>query len=155
MVIRSQPFQVARLQLAYLSVSEYARQFWWYVATIPAFGLLLLIVGDNTMKVIGMMAMLWPLSLPARALYATRRSARLFLGRTEAEFREDGIYFRPESGKGLRLDRGSIHDMFVRKEWLVFRTRKFQFIPIPREAISDQDLPKIVEWVVDQGEDED
>ena len=128
-------------------MSEYARQFWWYVATIPVFGLVLMVVGDGSMRAIGMMGMLWPLSLPARALFATRKSANLFVKKTEAEVREDGVYFKPETGQGLRLARTSVHDVFMRKEWVIFRTRKFQFIPVPRNAFDEADLAKITAWV--------
>ena len=144
--LRSKPFQVAPLQLAYVSVYEYARQFWWYVSIVPVFGLLLLVLGRGVLQGAGMMALLWPLSLPVRAIYASRKSRKLFGSPTEAEFREDGVYFHPLGGKGLRLDRGSIRALFVRKEWIVVSTRMLHFIPIPRESFAEADLESLSTW---------
>ncbi len=145
-VVRSKPFQVAPLQLAYVSVYEYARQFWWYVSIVPFFGLLMLVFGRGVLQGAGMMGLLWPVSLPVRALFASRKSRKLFGSPTQAEFKEDGVYFHPESGKGLRLDRGSIRTMYIRKEWVVLSTRMLHFIPIPREALADADLESLSAW---------
>ncbi|RYG49270.1 hypothetical protein EON79_01930, partial [bacterium] len=50
------PYRLSPSELVRVAALEYFRSFWWYVAIVPAFGVIALIFGDNFLRAIGMMA---------------------------------------------------------------------------------------------------
>lgn len=115
---------------------EYARAFWWYVAIIPIFGVFAILFGDGLIRGIGMMALLWPLSIPARAVVSTGKARRLFGAGVRARIEEDGLYIVPNQPevKGLRLKWTAIRDVVEREDWALVRTRRFGFVPVPLQV---------------------
>jgi hypothetical protein len=136
--IRTNPYELNRLELSLLSAKEYLRMFWWYVAIVPAFGLLLLIFTTGPLQVIGLMAMLWPLTIPGRAFITSSRSSRLFTQPCYMEADESQVVFYSvaREPKQLRyvIRAVEIRDTVDRGGLLLLRTRKLGFAPIKKAA---------------------
>lgn len=153
------PYRLTRTELAYLSAREYLRSFWWFVVAVPLFGVIAVLFGEGVLKVIGMTALLWPFSIPARSILATRRASRLLTGGCRLFAFPDRLEFRGETpaanGKPYRMivNQSEVRDVVRRKEYLLVRTYRFSFVPITvaafeseaqaeafREALSNKDI---------------
>ncbi len=55
------------------------------------------------MRYLGALMILWPITIPGRALVITSDQKKLYLRRTVATVREDGIYLDPEGGTPTRI----------------------------------------------------
>lgn len=135
--MRSEPYQIDRFTLAAVATREYLKQFWWYVAIIPTFGLLCLIFGFGPLRVIGITALMWPLTIPGRAALTTGKTGRLFAQGTVASWDDQAIYFHAPDGGGMKLEWAVVRKVVINGNFLVFRTRRLGFIPIPLSALSD------------------
>ena len=89
--------------MAYLAVAIYLRTYWWFASIVPAFGIAWLFLMPPSLKAIGLMALLWPLSLPARAILATTKAGRLLEKGTRASLEEETLFLHGEEGGGFRL----------------------------------------------------
>ncbi len=144
--IRTNPYQLNRIELSFLSAKEYLRMFWWYVAIVPVFGLGLVIFATGPLQMIGMMAMMWPLTIPGRAFLTSSRSSRLFTQPCFMQADENQIAFYSEATepkqKRYVLRAVEIRDVIERGDLLLVRTRKLGFAPIKRDAFP---APKVEE----------
>jgi hypothetical protein len=130
--------------MSLLSAKEYFRMFWWFAAVIPLFGLFMLIFGRGPLQVIGLMGLLWPLTIPGRSFLSSSKSSRLFTRPCEMEADEEKITFSnvPTALKPLRftIRAMDIRDIAERGDLLLIRTRRLGFAPIRREAfLSSED----------------
>lgn len=146
-VIQTRPYVVSRLRLAYLAAEEYFRTFWFFVVAIPLGGLALLAFGDATIKAIGVFAILWPASIPARAIIISTKASRLFSSGVVMRAGDEEIEFlgtKPaKSGKPMRLaiPRHMIRGVVQRQGMLLLRTYRLTFVPIDPGAFEgDGDL---------------
>jgi len=144
--VETQPYRLSRLELAYVAIAEYVGSFWWIIAVIPAFGVGALIFGEGLLKVIGMMAILWPISIPARSILTTTKSSRLFVGGCRMVATEDRLEFFGEvpgpSGKPYRMTVPAIQirDLVERRDLMLVRTTRLGFAPVRPEAFAtDED----------------
>jgi hypothetical protein len=155
--IRTRPFHLNRIELSLLSATEYLRMFWWYVAIIPAFGLALLIFATGPLQMIGLPALLWPLTIPGRSFLTSSKSSRLFTQPCTMEADEAGVTFYSVSTqpKQLRyvLDAVQIRDCVDRGDLLLIRTRKLGFAPVKKAAFRApqdvQDFQMLVQEMVE------
>jgi hypothetical protein len=141
--VRSGEYQIDRFTLARISVTEYVRQFWWYIAIVPLFGLVAVIFGFGPLRVIGITAMLWPLTIPGRAVLSTGKAAKLFRAGTYATWDETAIYFHAANGGGMKLEWMAVRAVVLSGAFLVFRTRRLGFVPIPLAALSDTQIEQL------------
>ncbi len=136
--IRTNVFHLNRLELSLLSATEYLRMFWWYVAIVPTFGLGLLIFADGALRAIGMMAVLWPLTIPGRAFMTSSKSSRLFTQPCFMQADGDEIVFYSEATEPKRrryvIRSVEIRDLVERGDLLLLRTRRLGFAPIKKAA---------------------
>lgn len=124
--------------MAYLGVAQYLRSFWWFVAIIPLFGLIATIVGSGILRGMGIFALLWPFSLPARAIVATSRTGKLLERGAWASF-EDGLFFlHGEEGQGFKLRLSSVRRIDRRMGFLVLVIPRGAFLAIPLRAASEE-----------------
>ena len=135
--MRSESYQIDRFTLATVATREYLKQFWWYVAIIPTFGLLCLIFGYGPIQVIGVTALMWPLTIPGRAALTTGKTGRLFAQGTYVTWDDRALYFHATDGGGMKLEWAVIRKVVINGNFLVFRTRRLGFIPIPLASITD------------------
>jgi len=136
--VRTESFRVSRLSLAYLGVAQYLRSFWWFVAIIPLFGLIATIVGSGILRGMGLFALLWPFSLPARAIVATSRTGKLLERGVWASFEDGVLYLHGEEGQGSKLRLSSVRRIDQRMGFLVLVLPRGAFLALPLHAISDE-----------------
>ena len=143
--MRTEPFRVPRLALAYLGVAQYLRTYWWFAAIIPGFGLGLLLFGPGVMKAMGLMALLWPLSLPARAIFATSKAGRLLQRGAWASLEGGTLYLHGEDGDGLRLSLETPRRIDRTRGFLVFVLARGDFVALPLSVLSEAFLAALDE----------
>ena len=137
-MIKTNPFAIPPSRLAYLYAEEYVRSFWWMFIGIPISGLVvLLLVPGAIAKYIGMVCLLWPVTIPARAVLLSRKISKVLSKPTTAEFREDGIYFEGQDIRSRALW-STIRNAEVRKEYLILRTRKLSVLLVPMSSIPEE-----------------
>ena len=133
--MRTAPFRVSRLALAYLGVAQYLRTYWWFAAIIPGFGLALVLFGPTIMKAMGFMALLWPLGLPARAIFATSKAGKLLQEGAWASLEDGTLYLHGEAGDGLRLNLAAARRVERRRGFLVVVLARGDFVAVPLAGI--------------------
>jgi hypothetical protein len=131
LTMRTEVFRVSRLALAYLAVAQYVRTYWWFVAIIPAFGLVTLAWGSGVLRAMGLMALLWPMSLPARAIFATSKAGKLLERGAWASVEEGVLYLHGEEGKGLKMSLSSIRRTDRRRGFFVLVLPRGDFAAVP------------------------
>jgi hypothetical protein len=125
------------LELAYLAVAQYLRSYWWFAAIIPLFGVIALVVGSGVMQAMGTMALLWPLSLPARAIFATTKAGKLMQRGAFASLEDGTLYLHGEDGDGLKLRLERVRRMETRRGFLVFVLSIGSFVALPLRALPE------------------
>lgn len=143
--LETKPYRVSRLRLAYLTAEEYLRTFWFFVAGAPLGGLLLLFSQDRTMQAIGFFGIVWPFSIPARAIMVSCKASRLFdsgvvlrVGPEELEFLGQKA---GKSGKPLRMaiHRDMVRDVVTRQGMLLLRLYRQSIVPVDPESFASED----------------
>ena len=138
--MKTSVYRIPRTVLARYAALEYLSNFWWVAIIVPLFGIACLIFTKGLIQAIGLFAVLWPFSIPARAIVATNKSARFF-GSGVTAFVEDGvIYFGSEAGGGMKLALSRIRDARRIGDYLRIRMGLGQFVLIPVNAIPNEDL---------------
>ena len=142
-MIVTKVYRISRTEFAWLASEEYLRSFWWFAASVPAFGLIAVIVGDGALRMIGAMAILWPFSIPARSVASTSKSSRLFTIGCHVEADENEITFIGEYANEKRLrfrvETYKFKEAKRRKGMVLIRTRIPGFLPIREEAFESED----------------
>lgn len=154
-MIKSNPYSLTRTELARLASEEYVRNFWWFVASIPAFGLIAVAFGEGALRVIGIMALMWPFSIPARSVLSTSKSSRLFTQGCRVEASDEELVFIGEYRDGKRLrykvDVFRLKTVIRRKGMLIIRTRLPGFLPVREDAFSSEAEMKAFVDMVERG----
>lgn len=158
--ITTASYRLGRYELMLLTALEYLRSFWWFVIITPIFGVVAIAFGSGLLQVIGMMAVLWPFSIPARAILSTNRSARLFTGGCHLVADEDKLIFLADATEPKRLrmvlEPPAIRDAVERGRYLLVRTRRLGFAPILRSAFQGNDelvFAKMVSGMLEERDD--
>lgn len=142
MQLKTEPFRISRLQLAYLASAEYLRTLWWVIAVVPVFGIICVIFGRGLLQVIGFTAILWPFSIPARGILATGKSAKLFQDGCWAQIDQEFVTFYGATDRvpqlRWQLPLRSIRDVVCRGPLLLIRTRRLGIAPIRLDAFTDE-----------------
>jgi hypothetical protein len=138
--ITSEKYRISRIVLARLTAEEYLRSFWWFALIVPVFGITCLLFGSGLLQVIGFMAILWPFSIPARAILSSSKASKLLARGTWVRFEDQTLYFCADEGTGLKLSLNAVRDIVVRGDYLLIRMRRFGFVPILRTALPEGSL---------------
>ena len=102
--IVSETYIIGRLELAYATAALYVRTLWWALIGIPISGVLILILMPlPIMRYLGAVMILWPISIPGRAVVITVDQRKLYVRPTIASFREEGFFLDPEGGSPTRI----------------------------------------------------
>ncbi len=133
--MKTETFRVSRLQFAYLAVAQYLRTYWWFAAIVPLFGVAMLALGSGVMKVMGLMALFWPFSLPARAILATSRAGKLMEKGAWASLEDDVLYLHGTDGDGLKLALSKVRRVERRRGFLVLVLARGDFVALPLSAL--------------------
>jgi hypothetical protein len=136
--LKTRPFQVSRTRLAYLAGEEYLRTLWWFAGTVPVFGILMLIFGRGALQIIGLMGILWPISIPARGIVSTGKAGKLFSRGCFATLDEENLTFYDTSDRPTplrwKLPLSQVRDVVERRDFYLVRMRLLSFVPIPISA---------------------
>jgi len=145
----TKPYTVTPYQMSQIAIREYIRTFWFAVAAVPLFGILVLLFGGPAFRLVGLVAIVWPFSIPARSLLVTNKSAKLFRLGVVLRLLDDAIEVCGEgvqkNGKRLRLELPlhDVRDAVDRGDFLLVRTMRFGYVPIVKSAFQapeDQEL---------------
>jgi hypothetical protein len=153
--ITTDVYRVSRTELARLASVEYLRSFWWFAAPVPIAGVIAMIFGNTPMQVMGMIAFLWPFSIPARSVLITTKASRLFTNGCHLEADEDLIAFIGEytkEGKRLRypIEPYRVKSVDQRGDFMILRLRMPSLAPIRVTAFkTDDDRLNFVKLVDD------
>lgn len=146
--IQSVRFRVPRYVLARLASEEYVRTFWWFVIPVPAFGVIALAVGQGILQVVGMFAVLWPLSIPARSVLVTSKVGRALAAGLVLRLDNEKLQLVADDGGGSQLSLAAVKDLVLRNGFFLIRMRTTGFIPVPVDAFSsDEDRQRFVSGI--------
>ena len=153
-MIVSDTYSLTRTEMARLTAEEYIRRFWYIAGIVPVFGLGLLIFSSGAMQVFGMICVLWPFSIPARAVIVSTKSSRLFTASCHVEATPEEISFIGEYKDGKRLrykvDTDRLKQVIRRKGLIILWSRTFGFIPVKESAFkSEKEVEAFVTLVED------
>ncbi|MHB8636299.1 MAG: hypothetical protein ACYC96_07485 [Fimbriimonadaceae bacterium] len=102
--IVSETYIIGRLELAYATAGLYVRTLWWALIGVPISGVLILfLLPLPIMRYLGAVMVLWPITIPGRALVITSDQRKLYSRPTVATFRDDAFYLDPEGGTPTRI----------------------------------------------------
>jgi hypothetical protein len=131
--LSDQPFRVPRFILGRLAAEQYIRSFWWFVAIPPAFGVVCLFSGSQVLYAIGTFGILWPATVPARAVVITRKSARFFSQPTRLHISDKTVYFSHDAGDGMKLSLASVRKIEERHGYILLIYGIGEFVAIPAD----------------------
>ncbi len=142
-MIKTKLFSLSRTELARIASEEYIRTFWWLVAPVPVMGIIAVITARGPLQVLGMLAILWPFSIPARSVLSTTKSSRLFTGGCHVEASADQIEFIGEynkEGKRLRyaFSTDKVKEAVRRRGIIILRMRLPGISPIREDAFESE-----------------
>lgn len=138
--MRTLPFRYQGFELARIAAAEYVRGFWPVIVGVPlAGGVALAIAPNDLVRSFGFVCLMWPLTIPGRAAFVSRKTARLYREETVAAIEEGELRLYRPSGKGSRLPLTGIRGVAKHSGSLVARTRKLGFVAIPLAAFPDED----------------
>ena len=142
--IESTEYRISRSQLVYWSANEYIRRFWPAFIAFPVSGLLLLVFMPTQVGIgLGTMMILWPLSIPARAILLTGRAAKRVLSPTRMVAEGEHVYFIVNPmDLNYRVNKKSVRDVIRRKEYVCIELWKFKMIFVPLNALEDKNAVK-------------
>lgn len=142
---------MSRSQLVYWSANEYIRRFWPAFIAFPITGILLMVLMPIQVGIaLGMIMILWPMSIPARSILLTGRAAKRVLSPTKMVAEGEHLYFIVNPMElNYRVNKKSVRDVILRREYVVVELWKFKMIFVPLDAFADQsaiaDLRKFTE----------
>lgn len=138
MTLLTEPYRIPRYLLARLAAEEYVRRFWWFVLIVPLSGLIMMMIGSGLMQVIGMFAVLWPVTIPARAVLGGWKAGTFFSSGVRLSVDDEFLYFAGKNDKGMKLRIASVRSFVERYGFLILRFGIGEFVAIPLEALGDQ-----------------
>ncbi len=153
-MIVSKVFVLSRTQMARIASEEYVRMYWWFVAPLPVVGLTAVLMTTGPMQALGMLALLWPFSIPARSVLITSKPSRLFTGgcHIEANSTEVAFIAEPRDGKRLRniISLNNVRQAVRRNGVILLRMRLPGMAPIREDAFeSEEQLQAFLKLVQD------
>ena len=102
--IVSETYTILRLELAYAIAALYVRTLWWALIGLPISGVLIVILMQvPIMRYLGAVMVLWPITIPARAIVISADQRKLYIRPTIATFRDEAFYLDPEGGTPTRI----------------------------------------------------
>lgn len=128
-------YNVPRYTLVRIAALEYVRAFWWWIIVLPVFGLVAAVTATGILQVVGIIALLWPLTIPSRAFLVSSRAGRILVDGVWIGEENERLYFHPTKGNGFSMSDVSIRDIVDRGDYLVLRTKRMAFFPIPKTAV--------------------
>jgi hypothetical protein len=142
--IETSEYRISRSQLVYWSANEYIRRFWPGFIAFPIMGIILFIAMPTQVGIgLGMLLILWPMSIPARSILLTGRAAKRVLSPTRMVAEGEHLYFIVNPLEmNYRVNIKSVRDIVVRKEYIVVELWKFKMIFVPITSLNGKNSIK-------------
>lgn len=132
----TQPFTLTRLQVALASAEEYVRALWWILIPVPIFGVLALLQAPNDLiRGIGTICLVWPLTIPIRAVTASARAGAIYGQPTVFAVDDEWLYLVAKSGRGTKLHRSQVWNARLSRGIWRIKTRRLSVLFVPAEAV--------------------
>ena len=97
---------------------------------------------------------LWPVSIPARGIVSTTKASRLFAQGCRAVLDDEFLTFYDTSSRPKplrwRLPLIRVRDVVERRNYLLIRMRKLDFVAIPKNAFETDDDRAVFERMIGQ-----
>jgi hypothetical protein len=139
-VIRSKTFTISRNALVLAASGQYLRRMWPVFIAFPVFGIAAFALGPNSfVKALGLFAILWPATIPARVAISSWGKAKRLMSPTWVLLEDGVLYFHDDQGDGMKLPLEQVRRADRRAEFYVLETRRFNFALIPLSAIEEHD----------------
>ena len=137
----SEPYRLTRSQVAYWGAREYVRRLWWAFVAIPLFGVLALAFGQHpVLQVMGLMAIVWPITIPGRSMLATRGVSRRLTLPTRLLRDDEHLYFATEPAeRSYRKRLDGIRSATIRVDALAIEINPLGFAFVPLRAIGGRE----------------
>ena len=91
----------------------------------------------------GMLMILWPMSIPARSILLTGRAAKRVLSPTRMVAEGEHLYFIVNPMEmNYRVNKKSVRDVILRKEYVCIELWKFKMIFVPLDSFTTKDAIK-------------
>jgi hypothetical protein len=149
--LESKEFTVHRVVVARITAEEYARQFWWFIAPGPMFGIvLLLFMRDPLFQAIGALGCVWPLTIPFRAYFISARLANALSMTTKMKLVEDGITFLSPL-KSFYIPYKSLRNVTERHGYIILNTKRFTTMLMPKSALEEPQVSDFYRIVKEHG----
>lgn len=133
------------IQLGFILAETYLRCFWYLIVGIPIMGILLLTLGPNFLKPLGILMIAWPLVLPARARFVSFNLARSLRKPTVFSTLPDWLLFAQGPQTGLKLSVRSVRSVLTVQKHLVFITHKFKVtVPLPITSLEEGQAQSLI-----------
>ena len=138
--IETTEYRISRSQLVYWSANEYIRRFWPAFIAFPITGILLIVLMQSQVGLaLGTIMIMWPLSIPARSILLTGRAAKRVLSPTRMVAEGEHIYFIVNPMElNYRVNKKSIRDVVLRREYVVIELWRFKMIFVPLANFNDK-----------------
>ena len=132
--LKTREYRLVRLEISLLTAEQYLRGFWWLIVGAPATGIACIAMGSGLLQALGVVLVLWPLTIPARGFLLSSKAARQMLKPTELEVTKKALLFKASDGTGSRLALDSVWLVRKRRKHYVIWTRRLAFVPVPIDA---------------------
>lgn len=143
-------FRWDRYRFALIGAEEYLRAFWWFVIPVPIGGAIAVSTGIGYLQLLGIIALLWPLTIPSRAFLASSKASRIFTQSAWLGAEGDKLYLFGPGDLGMKLDLSSVRAVVSRKRYDAILTRRLGVLPVPRDAWLEADLPNELRARIDE-----
>jgi hypothetical protein len=128
-----QPFQIPRYILARLAAEIYVRSFWWFIIIPPVFGVICLFSGSQLLYGVGMLGVLWPITIPARAAFISAAAGKFFSKPVRVVLSANTLYFYGSESRGMKLSLANVRKIEERHGYILLIYGIGQFAAIPTE----------------------
>lgn len=138
-MIQSQPYTIPRFVLSRIAGLYYLRTFWFILAGPFLFGLALLFFGPNQIaRVFGLLLVIWPTSIFARAFLLVKKTSKAWAKPTIMTVADDAFLFESlseEGGGKYRLKFDVVRKVIPLMGYQLLQTRRYGYVAVPVSAL--------------------
>lgn len=148
----SKPYKIRRMEISLTAAELYVRTFWWMLIGLPISGVLILaFIHEPVAKVLALVMLFWPATIPARAGILTYGAAKRYANALEMAVTDDGIFVRPTGGKNARIPWSWVRQVQRRGDLLIFLGPRAQFLLARTTAFEDADFAGLEQRLKEAG----
>jgi hypothetical protein len=96
-----------------------------------------------------MFAILWPVTIPARAALGTWKTGKFFADGVDLSYDPEFLYFAGETGSGMKLRLANVRAIQHRHDFLLLRFGIGDFVAIPTAKLAENE-PLLTKAIAEQ-----